>query len=195
MKKIIILSLALLGLIIPSSKIILAKPTDACDLMPYYNSVIGLNLDYFAYWDKPRENDRDQTIVSFGESDSNYLVDTPGVDFLVVDKEENLIEKSGQSKLFTIKEYADALASNPDYQQINIRVGGREAIMTTRTQKMEYAHGSGIAYSGPSKNYKITDVFTFASDGKLLHFYYGVPTGENEICPFDAVLKSLRFGQ
>lgn len=194
MKKIKILLLSLIGILLVPSGVILAKPTDSCDLLPYYNPVIGLNLDYFAYWDTPKEIGT-RTTVSFGESDSNYLVDTPGVDFLVINKEENLVEKSGQSKLFTIKEYADALASNPDYQQKNIRVGGREAIIVTYTQKMEYAHGSGIEYSGPSKNYVETNVFTTASDGKLLHFNYGVPKGENEICPFDAVLKSLRFSQ
>lgn len=196
MKKITILSLFLTGLLSPGlSNTTLAKPTDSCDLLPYYNPVIGLNMDYFAYWDAPKENEKDRSTVAFGESDSNYLVDTPGVDFLVINKEENFVDKPGQSRLFTIKEYADALAANPDYQQTNIRVGGREAIMVTYTQKMEYAHSSGIEYSGPSKNYTETRVFTTAFDGKLLHFYYGVPKGENEICPFDAVLKSLRFGQ
>jgi hypothetical protein len=195
MKKIIILTLALLGLITLSSKSVLAKPTDSCELWPYYNPVIGVNLDYFAYWYQPKENGQDKTAVSFGESDSNYLIDTPGVDFLVINKGDDVVGKSGQSKLFTIKEYADALASNPDYRQINIRVGGREAVMTTRTQTMEYAHGSGIEYSGPVKKYKITDVFTSTSDGKLLHLYYGVPSGENEICPFETILKSLRFAQ
>ena len=195
--------------ILSTLKLTSAVANNTCQTAIYSDTNIGFSMNYFSnIWGKAQLT-RVPDAIYFSKYRDRYgddyevwaqhAIDNPGVDLLQISLHR--MESPGVWDSFTSgsgnhisESFEDHL--NSAYYGANreaVTIGGVRSIRIEGENKVEYVHGSGAEYFGPSKIYIRTTIFVPKKNGDYIILIYDRPKNETMPCSFNDLLSSFKL--